>query len=276
MSVAGRPTSPRAAVVLVTGCSSGIGKACCDRLAGAGRSVYGASRTPCAPGRWRYVAMDVTDDASVARAVGAVMAQEGRIDALVHSAGVSLAGAVEDATLEEAKRQFDTNFFGTVRVLRAVLPAMRAQAGGRIIVIGSIGGLIGLPFIGHYSASKFALDGLVEALRLEVAPFGIEACLLHPGDFRTAISANQILSRNAGEHSAYAATCRRMVELYDEGVRQAPPPDGVARRVEHLLSRRRLPVRSVLGSPVEVAAVWLKSVLPARSFEALFRTAYRL
>jgi NAD(P)-dependent dehydrogenase (short-subunit alcohol dehydrogenase family) len=272
----GLPTSPRPDVVLVTGCSSGIGKACSDHLTEAGRRVYGASRTPCAPQRWRYVAMDVTDDASVQRAVGAVMAQEGRIDALVHCAGVSLAGAVEDATVEEAKRQFDTNFFGTVRVLRAVLPVMRQQASGRILIIGSIGGLIGLPFLGHYSASKFALNGLVEALRIEVAPLGIEACVVHPGDYCTAISANQMVSANAGNNSAYTDACRRTVSIYDEGVRQAPPPEVVARRIERLLSRRRLPVRSVLGSPVEVAAVWLKAVLPARIFEALVRKAYRL
>jgi NAD(P)-dependent dehydrogenase (short-subunit alcohol dehydrogenase family) len=220
--------------------------------------------------------MDVTDDGSVERAVGAVMAQEGRIDALVHCAGVSLAGAVEDATVEEAKRQFDTNFFGTVRVLRAVLPVMRRQASGRVLVIGSIAGLIGLPFLGHYSASKFALDGLVEALRIEVAPLGIEACLVHPGDYRTAISANQTVSANAGGSSAYATACRRMVSICDENVRHAPTPEAVAKRVERLLSRRRLPVRSVIGSPVEVAAVWLKAVLPARGFEALFRTVYRL
>ena len=268
--------SPRPYVVFVTGCSSGIGKACSERLAEAGHRVYGASRTLCSPKSWCYIAMDVTDEASVQRAIDAVIAQEGRIDALVHCAGVSLAGAVEDATVEEGKRQFDTNFFGAVRVLRAVLPVMRRQGSGRVLVIGSIAGLIGLPFLGHYSASKFALDGLIQALRFEVAPFGIEVCLVHPGDYCTAISANQTLSVNAGDSSAYAVACRKMVSICDEGVRHAPPAEVVARRIEHLLSRRRLPVRYVLGSPVEVAAVWLKAVLPARVFEALFRTAYRL
>lgn len=270
------PTTPRPDVVLVTGCSSGIGMACSEYLAEAGRRVYGASRTPCAPQRWQHVVMNVNDDASVERAVGAVMAQEGRIDALVHCAGVSFAGAVEDVTVEEAKRQFDTNFFGTTRILRAVLPIMRRQRSGRILVIGSIGGLIGLPFLGHYSASKFALNGLIEALRIEVAPLGVQACLVHPGDYRTAISANQIVSANAGAGSAYATACHRMVSIYDEGVRRAPPPQAVARRVDRLLRRRRLPVRSVIGSPVEVAAVWLKAVLPGRGFEGLLRNVYGL
>jgi len=263
-------------VVLVTGSSSGIGRACCDRLAGGGRRVYGASRTPGDAARWTYVAMDVTDDASVARAVDEVVRREGRIDALVHCAGISIAGSFEDTTVEEANRQFDTNFFGAVRVVRAVLPVMRRQGAGKLIVVGSIGGLMGLPYIGYYSASKFALDGLVQALRMEIRPFGIEATVVHPGDFNTAISANQILCANANSDSAYFAACQRTIDIYDTNVRQARSADVVARRIERLVSRRRLPVRSVLGTPTEVLGVWLKSVLPSRSFEYLFRKSYKL
>lgn len=266
----------REGVVLVTGCSSGLGRACCERLAKGRWRVYGASRTPCAVEHWSYVAMDVTDDASVVRTIEEVMGREGRIDALVHCSGNSLAGSVEDTTVDEAKRQFETNFFGTVRVLRAVLPIMRRQAAGKIIVMGSIGGLIGLPYIAYYSASKFALDGLVETLRTEIRPFGIEATVLHPGDFNTAISANQIVCRNAGPGSAYCAPCEQTIEIYDKGVRNGRPADVVARKVERLLSRRRLPVRSLIGSPVEVAGVWLKSLLPNRGFEYILRKSYKL
>jgi NAD(P)-dependent dehydrogenase (short-subunit alcohol dehydrogenase family) len=267
----------RGGVVLVTGCSSGIGKACCERLSRSGRRVYGASRTTCEPEGWRYVPMDVRDEASVEQAVAAVLAAEGRIDALVHGAGISLAGSIEDTTVEEAKGHFDINYFGTVRVVRAVLPQMRAQSGGRIIVIGSIGGLIALPYISHYSAAKFALDGLVEALRMEVGPLGVEACIVHPGDFNTGIIANQSFSAKAyDDQSAYAEACRSIVELYDVNVRRAPPPDVVAKRVDRLLSRRRLPVRSLVGSPIEIGAVRLKSVISGRGFEALFRKAYKL
>ena len=263
-------------VVLVTGSSSGIGRACCDRLARGRRRVYGASRKAGEAAPWTYIAMDVTDDASVERAVDEVVRREGRLDALVHCSGVSLAGSFEDTTLEEAKRQFDTNFFGAVRVMRAVLPTMRKQGAGRILVIGSIGGLIGLPYIGYYSASKFALDGLVEAMRMEVAPFGIEATVVHPGDFNTAISANQVLCSQSGADSPYHLVCHRTIEIYDTAVKRARPADVVARRIERLLSRRRLPVRSVLGTPSEVLGVWLKSALPSRSFEYLFRKSYKL
>ena len=271
-----QPADKRPDVVLVTGSSSGIGRACCDRLADGGRRVYGASRKAGEAAPWTYVAMDVTDDASVERAVAEVMRREGRIDALVHCSGVSLAGSFEDTTIEEAKRQFETNFFGAIRVMRAVLPIMRKQGRGKILVIGSIGGLIGLPYIGYYSASKFALDGLVEALRMEVAPFGIEATVVHPGDFNTAISANQVLCSRSGVDSPYHAVCHRTIEIYDAAVRRARPADVVARRIERLLARRRLPVRSVLGTPSEVLGVWLKSALPSRGFEYLFRKSYKL
>lgn len=263
-------------VVLVTGSSSGIGRACCDRLAQGPRHVYGASRKAVDAAPWTYLPMDVTDDASVERAVAEVVRRAGRIDAIVHCSGVSLAGSVEDTTVEEAKRQFETNFFGAVRVMRAVLPIMRSQGAGKILVIGSIGGLIGLPYIGYYSASKFALDGLVEALRLEVKPFGIEATVVHPGDFNTQISANQVLCGKAGADSPYDSTCRRTIDIYDAAVRRARPADVVARRVERLLARRRLPVRSVLGTSSEVMGVWLKSALPSRGFEYLFRKSYKL
>ena len=271
-----QPADKRPDVVLVTGSSSGIGRACCDRLAKGGRRVYGASRKAGEAAPWTYVAMDVTDDASVERAVAEVMRGEGRIDALVHCSGVSLAGSFEDTTIDEAKRQFETNFFGAIRVMRAVLPVMRKEGRGKILVIGSIGGLIGLPYIGYYSASKFALDGLVEALRMEVAPFGIEATVVHPGDFNTAISANQVLCGQSGADSAYHAVCHRTIEIYDAAVRRARPADVVARRIERLLARRRLPVRSVLGTPSEVLGVWLKSALPSRGFEYLFRKSYKL
>ena len=262
-------------VALVTGSSSGVGRACCERLAARGGwRVYGGSRTAVAGDGWSYLGMDVTDDASVARAVEELLAREGRIDALVHCAGVSLVGSIEDTTVEEARRHLDINYFGSVRVIRAVLPAMRQQAAGRIIVIGSIGGLIGLPYQGHYSAGKFALDGLVEALRSEVRPFGIEASVLHPGDLNTAIGVNRVISENANDSSAYDAAFRRAVAFYAASENKAPAPDVVARTVERMLHRRRLPVRTVVGTAFEVMGVWGKTVLPARSFEYLMRQAY--
>lgn len=267
--------SAKARVVLVTGASSGLGQACCDRLSRTPNTrVYGASRKAVAADRWTHIPMDVTDDASVAAGVAEIVDREGRIDALVHCAGVSLAGAIEDTSVEEAARQFDTNYFGTIRAIRAVLPQMRCQGSGHIIAMGSIAGLMGLPFLAHYSASKFALDGLIEALRSEVAPFGVEATIVHPGDFQTAFGANRRMCHGQGESSAYFARCRDTVRFYDAAEQTGSAPDAVARKVERLIGMRRLPVRVVVGAPLEIGATFAKRVLPARWFEFVFRKVH--
>ncbi len=261
-------------VVLVTGSSSGIGKACCDRLGGSAHRVYGASRSETNGQGWMYVPMDVTDETSVNNAIEEVLRREGRIDALVHCAGSSLAGPIEDTTLEEAKAQFDVNFFGAASVVRAVLPIMRKQNNGRIILIGSIGGLIALPYLGYYCASKFALDGFVESLRPEIKPFGIQATVLHPGDFNTGLGANRSLSSDTNADSPYREAFQKCVAFYGEAEERARSPDVVAQSVDKLLLRRRLPVRLTVGTALEVAGVVAKRVLVSRSFEYVVSKAY--
>ncbi len=263
-------------VILVTGGSSGIGRACCARLNARGDTVYSASRSAGEPAPWQHLPLDVRDATSVTSGVADLVRREGRIDALIHAAGYSLAGAVEDLTIDEALLQLDTNYLGTVRTIRAVLPTMREAGKGRLILIGSIAGLIGLPFLGHYSASKFALDGLTQALRIELRPFGVEATVVHPGDVNTAVSANQIEGHRTGEGSPYAPRFKRTVAHYDANVRAGGSPDVVARAVERLLCARRMPVRLIVGSPVEHAAVGLQRIVPRRLFEAVVRKAYRL
>jgi NAD(P)-dependent dehydrogenase (short-subunit alcohol dehydrogenase family) len=263
-----------AAVVLVTGCSSGIGKAICDQLAAAGTTVYGGSRTPCTSSKWTHLPLDVTEQSSVNAAVAEVLRRESRLDGLVACAGVGLAGSLEDTEDDEAKRHFETNFFGTARMIRAVLPAMRKQSSGNIVVIGSIGGLIGLPFVPYYSASKFALDGLVEALRGEVAPFGIQATIVHPGDLNTPFSAHRIFARNAGTTSAYREQCQDTLRFYAAQEGNAASPQALARKVEKLLTKRSLPARVIVGTPLERLGVSGKRFLPSRSFEYLRRKAY--
>jgi NAD(P)-dependent dehydrogenase (short-subunit alcohol dehydrogenase family) len=263
-----------AAVVLVTGCSSGIGKAICDQLAARGTIVYGGSRTSCNPSQWAHLPLDVTVQGSVDAAVGEVLRRESRLDALVACAGIGLAGSLEDTDDDEAKRQFDTNFFGTARTIRAVLPAMRKQSSGKIVVIGSIGGLIGLPFVAYYSASKFALDGLVEALRSEVAPFGIQATIVHPGDLNTAFGMNRAFGRNVGDKSAYRARFQDTLRFYAAQEQNGASPQVLARKVEKLLARRSLPARVIVGTPLERLGVSGKRYLPARGFEFLMRKAY--
>ncbi len=178
-------------VVLVTGASAGIGRATATNLAAAGWAVVGASRRGTASEGWTGLVMDVDDDGSVAAGVRSVIDRFGHIDALVTCAGWGLAGAVENTPIADAKAQLETLFWGTVRVVQTVLPAMRANKSGRIVLFSSIGGVIGLPFQAFYSASKFAIEGWGEALAYEVGPFGIKVTLVQPGNFRTDFTENR-------------------------------------------------------------------------------------
>ena len=174
-------------VALVTGASSGIGEATAGQLAAAGFRVFGGSRTAAA-GRGtavEHVVLDVRDDGSVRDGVGQILRTAGRIDVLVNNAGYLCAGAVEEVSAAEAQAQFETNYFGVARMTAAVLPGMRERRAGHIITISSLTGLAAVPFWGHYSASKFAVEGLMEALRHEVRPFGIGVALVEPGAIRT-------------------------------------------------------------------------------------------
>jgi NAD(P)-dependent dehydrogenase (short-subunit alcohol dehydrogenase family) len=258
-------------VALVTGASAGIGQACADRLAGAGWTVVGASRRGTASAGWSGLVMDVDHDSSVEAGVGRVLDEHGRVDAVVLAAGWGIAGAVEHTPLDDARAQLETNFWGVVRVTQAVLPAMRAQGGGRVVVIGSIGGAIGIPFQAFYSASKFALEGWGEALAYEVAPFGIEVTLVQPGNVRTEFTARRKMAVAEGADGAYdtavAAAVGRMAEDEANGV----PADDVARKVQQVLDAARPPRRVSVGKATERAGVAAKRLLPYRLFEAAAR-----
>lgn len=261
-------------VILVTGASSGMGQEIAQHLNRVGHQVYGASRSIAAAEGMTPLTMDVTDEQSVSATLETILASAGRIDSVVHCAGISIAGSLEDTSIEEAKRLFDTNYFGAVRMTRAVLPTMRAQSHGQVMLIGSIGGLIGLPFIGHYSASKFALDGFMQALRTEIHPFGVDATVIHPGDYKTAIAANQVTAVRADDASPYAVACKRTVDLYTENVNAAPEPVAIAKLVARLVQRKKLAPNYVVGSALEKAGVGLKSWLSASSFEFILRKIY--
>src|SRR2546423_5278345 len=163
-------------VAVVPGASSGIGEAAAQELVGAGFTVYGTSRTA-AVGEERdrvvFVPLDVTDDESVADAVREVLGRSGRIDLLVNNAGHGITGAAEESSIEQARALFDTNLFGSMRMTRAVLPHMRERAGGRIINVSSVVGLIPVPFMSLYASSKHALEGYSESLDHEVREYGV-------------------------------------------------------------------------------------------------------
>src|SRR6266566_9518033 len=244
-----------AQTVLVTGASSGIGQATARLLAEHGFNVFGTARKPKAP----LVALDVRSDDSVRACVHQVLSQTGRIDVLVNNGGYNLMGAAEETSLDEAKAQLETNFFGVVRMVKAVLPAMRKAGGGKIINIGSLAGITAIPFGSFYTASKFALEGYTEALWHELRPFGIHATLIEPGFVSTAIGDSTQVA--AAPLAAYNGVRQRATAALDQHVKDGISPDAVAKRVLRVIQSRSPSLRY----PVGTDAAWfprLKSVLP--------------
>ncbi len=253
-------------VVLVTGASAGLGRATADLLAEHGWTVIGASRRGTGGTGWTGITMDVDSDESVKTGVARVIADHGRIDALVTAAGWGLAGPVETTTIDEAKAQLETNFWGSVRVTTALLPHLRESGGGRVVLISSIGGLIAIPFQAYYSASKFALEGWAEALAYEVAPFGIDVTLIEPGNFRTDFTASRRNAANA--NGPYADAVEHAVGLMERDELNGADPADVAALIAAQLTAKRPRRRISAGKSGERIGLVAKRVLPHRWFEA--------
>ena len=254
--------------ILVTGSTSGFGRLTVETLARQGYRVFAGMRAAAgknAPAAeelralaqreqlaLQIVEIDVTDDASVERAIAVIIETTGRLDAVVNNAGVSYSGPLEAFTLEQVRQQFETNVFSVLRVNRAVLPQMRKQGSGLLLQIGSIAGRLGMPFLGLYGATKFALEGLTESYHYELAPFGIDAAILEPGTFPTTISANRQVAADAGRFSLYQAAMNAFtVPFYAEN-RSATPPDpqevadAIARVIAQPAGER--PLRTVVAT----------------------------
>jgi NAD(P)-dependent dehydrogenase (short-subunit alcohol dehydrogenase family) len=262
-------------VCVVTGASSGIGRACADRLAARDWIVAGASRRPPSGVPWQPLAMDVDDDASVTTGIERILADHGRLDAVITSAGYGLSGPVETTSLNEARAQLETNFWGTVRVVRAALPHMRSARGGRVVLIGSLAGLIGLPFQAYYSASKYALEGFGEALAYEVSPFGIDVTLVEPGNAVSGFTGNRRRSDPDGD-SPYAGANHKAVTTMERDERDGIPSEKVAAVVERVLEARTPPRRVTVGNADERLGALAKRLIPHRVFERLARGALGL
>lgn len=226
-------------VVLITGASMGLGHAMAELLAGDGWTVFGTSREPenYSTHGWEMIELDVTDDASVRQCVEGVMDRAGRIDALVNNAGYGLRAFAEEATLEEVRAQFETNYFGVHRMNRAVLPIMRGQSHGRIVNISSLSGLIGTPPSGHYCATKHALEGYSQAMRFEVAQFGVHVSLVEPGLTKSEFRSN--LDEPNEPIAAYDEMRERVRSITERAEDGATPAIAVARTVRRVLRARK-------------------------------------
>ena len=260
-----------APTVIVTGASSGIGQATAAHLQRSGWRVFGTMRRPDPDKQGPdALTLDVTSDHSVEAAVAEVLARTGRIDALVNNAGVGMLGAVEEATVQEALNLFQTNFFGVHRLVRAVLPAMRARKAGRLVTIGSVAGFLPTPFDAFYSASKHALEGYCESLD-EVRPVGIHTVLIEPGFIRTPIRSN--VTRTAASIAVYAEGRERVDRIFDRGVQAGIDPLRVAEVVERALTSARPKLRMRVGRDAHLL-YYVYHHLPGAVFAAGMRQRF--
>jgi NAD(P)-dependent dehydrogenase (short-subunit alcohol dehydrogenase family) len=262
-------------VILITGASAGLGESMARFLATKGHTVFGTSRKPGQGSGFRLLAMDVTDAASVAAAVAQIIDEAGRLDVLVNNAGLGIAGPVESVSIDDVQRVLDTNVTGLIRTVQAVLPIMRKQGSGTIINISSIGSEMGLPYRGVYSASKAAVDRLTEALRTELAPFGIQACIVQPGGVRTDINKNR-LRVDLPADSVYRKSFEKTYELIDESVSGGLSPDLFGELVDRIIRTNHVKRCYRLGKPMEKLSVLLKALLPSATFDKMIRKHYGL
>ena len=263
---------------LVTGASSGIGEAIAERLLQDGYRVFaGARRTErmasLEESGATLLSLDVTEDASMVAAIEEIKAQAGRLDVLVNNAGYGSYGSLEEVPLDEGRRQFEVNVFGLARLSQLAIPIMRAQRSGRIVNITSIGGKIYEPFGSWYHATKFAVEGMSDCLRMELAPFGIKVIVVEPGAIRTEwaeISRLNLLQHSgSGPYAKYAAAHARMLGNADTS-RIASPPEVVAATVSRALKARRPRTRYATGGGARTI-LFLRAVLPDRWFDAVMR-----
>ena len=242
-----------AQVVLVTGCSSGIGRAVAERLTAAGYTVVATARDVESlddVGATTKLALDVTDPCAVEAAVEATLKRHGRIDVLVNNAGYAVRGAIEEVPDDALRQMFDVNVFGVLRMVRAVAPVLRRQGAGRIITIGSIAGKISTPANGIYSASKYAIEGLSDALRLELGPFGVAVSLVEPGAIETQFELTSqrrsgvVLASPVSPYQALYSTSERVAASMR---RKRIGPDVVARVVQRAIEDRSARARYLAG-----------------------------
>jgi NAD(P)-dependent dehydrogenase (short-subunit alcohol dehydrogenase family) len=241
-------------IALVTGASSGIGEATVRRLAAEGYTVYAAARrtdrmAALAEIGARLLPLDLTEDASIVAAMERLRNEAGRLDVLVNNAGYGSYGALEDVPLNEGRRQFEVNLFGAARLCQLALPLMRAQRGGKIVNVSSIGGKGGEPFGAWYHATKFALEGLSDSLRMELTPFGIDVIVIEPGAIATEWGgiAHESLLRMSAD-TAYGPYARRHAKMHERvGGGMASPPSYVANVIARAVKTRRPRTRYAAG-----------------------------
>ncbi|CAM2897180.1 Short-chain dehydrogenase [Flavobacterium succinicans] len=266
-----------AKVVLITGGSSGIGKSIGDFLLQKGFVVYGTSRNPdkVLQSNFPLLALDVRNTDSIQKAIQHIIATSGRIDVVINNAGVGITGPLEEIPTVEIRNNFETNFFGPIEVMKAVLPQMRSQGSGLIINVTSIAGYMGLPYRSVYSASKGALELITEALRMEVKSFGITITNVAPGDFATNIAAGRYHAPVL-QGSDYEVVYKRTLEAMNEHVDSGSDPNEMAEAVYQIILNPRPKIHYKVGVFMQKFSIVLKRLLPDLVYEKMLMNHYKL
>jgi NADP-dependent 3-hydroxy acid dehydrogenase YdfG len=275
-----------AKVVLITGCSSGIGHATAERLAKNGYAVYATARRPesiedLKASGCKTLALDVTDEDSMKGAVAEVERAEGAVDALVNNAGYSQSGAAESVSMDEVRRQFETNVFGLLRMCQLVLPGMRRQGFGRIVNISSMGGKVVFPGGGMYHATKFAVEAMSDAMRFEVESFGVGVAIVEPGLIRTAFGDAAVQSiHGATEDDGPYADFNAAVAATTAGAYDGPlarfagaGPEAVAKTIERAIKARRPRTRYPVTASARIMMAQ-HALLPDRLWDRVVGTSF--
>ncbi len=266
-------------VALITGISTGFGKATSEILSVKGYRVYGISRNQNEDlaSTIKVLKADVTDVDSVRKAVDTVVAKEGRIDILVNNAGMGISGSVEDSSTADIRLQMETNFIGYINMIQAVLPVLRRNNGATIVNISSIGGIMGLPYQGIYSASKYAVEGMSDALRMELRPFKINVIVIRPGDFFTNFTASRKKTGSEGAASSvYTNQFSKTLRVIENDEKNGFPPEFLARKLSKILATKNPCQSYSIASVEQKFAVLLKRILPGKLFSKIISSHYAI
>ncbi len=266
-----------AKTVLITGGSSGIGKSIGEFLYQKGFTVYGTSRNPerNPDSIFPLIPLDVRDVFSIQEAVASIIEKVGQIDIVINNAGVGITGPIEEIPLAEIRNHFETNFFGPIEVIKAVLPHMRAQKAGLIINITSIAGYMGLPYRGIYSAAKGALELITEALRMETKSFGIQITNIAPGDFATNIAAGRYHAPII-KGSDYEIPYGNILKTLNEHVDSGSNPNQMGEAVYAIIMNPNPRIHYKVGAFMQKISIVLKRILPDKVYEKMLMNHYKL
>ena len=263
-------------VILITGISSGFGKAMAGRFSAEGHKVYGTHRRDVEPiPGVTYIKAEATDEAQAEAAVKRVLDAEGHLDVFINNAGMGIGGPLEFTSNADAERQMDVNFMGMVRFLHAVVPAMRKQGYGKIICFSSIAGRIGLPFQGFYSASKFAIEGYCQALRLELRKSGVKVIVIEPGDFCTGFTGARTKVDNPEAEAAYPSYKASIAGMEKDEI-SGLKPEYLASRLSKIIRKDNPAYTYVIATFVQKLSIPLSVILPDRLWARIFAGWYGL